>query len=273
MIVIFLKQEEQLVNDSDRHNLISGYLKDRPFVSVRELQDALHVSSATIRRDIDKLHRLGKLRKVYGGATANEVSGAGFEAFSLGFSENRDIAVRAKKAIAREAARLVVDGSRIIVHGGSTCFAFGCEIARRNVFVFTQSMPLASYLYENGTCQLQVGGGEFHKDPGILYSPDAGQATFFAAQFFVGALGVSPLGALEQNPLLIHQSAYLSRNATEVILLADSRKFEIDTLPVAIPAANITRIITDDGLTDRHAKMLDEYGISYTIASSDNDNE
>lgn len=261
------------MNDSDRHHLISGYLKDRPFVSVRELQDVLHVSSATIRRDIDKLHRHGKLRKVYGGATAIEPTEAGFEAFSLRFSENRDIAVRAKKAIAREAARLVVDGSRIIVHGGSTCFAFGCEIAHRNVFVFTQSMPLASYLYENGTCQLQVGGGEFHKDPGILYSPDAGQATFFAAQFFVGALGVSPLGALEQNPLLIHQSAYLSRNATEVILLADSRKFETDTLPVAIPAAHITRIITDDGLSDRHATILDEYGISYTIAPSDNENE
>ena len=258
-----LSAGEGVVNDSDRQDRIVSLLDARPFASVRDLQHLIGVSGATIRRDIEKLNEAGRARKVYGGVAAVERNG---RTASLPFVENRDIAVDAKRAIAREAEKLVQDGSSIIIHGGSTCFHFGCRIADRNLRVFTHSMPLAAWLAENGTCQLTVGGGDLHRDPGILYDPTAPRDRFFAAQFFVGALGISEHGILEQHPLLVRLTDEMSSVVSEVILLADSRKFNVRPPTVSLPFSRISRVVTDHGLSDAHARMLERAGVDIVIA-------
>jgi DeoR family ulaG and ulaABCDEF operon transcriptional repressor len=251
------------LTEFERHEKILSLLDERPFASVRDLQHLIGVSGATIRRDVEKLNEAGRARKVYGGVAAVERGG---RAASLPFVENRDIAVSAKRSIAREAERLVKDGSAIIIHGGSTCFHFGCRIANRNVRVFTNSLPLAAYLGEYGTCQLTVGGGDLHREPGILYDVSATEHRFYASQFFVGALGISEHGILEQHPLLVRLADEMSRTASEVILLADSRKFSIHPPTVSLPFSRISRVVTDDGLSDVHARMLERAGVEVIIA-------
>ncbi|WP_134681822.1 DeoR/GlpR family DNA-binding transcription regulator [Paracoccus ravus] len=251
------------MTDFERQEKIVMLLDERPFASVRDLQHLIGVSGATIRRDIEKLNEAGRARKVYGGVAAVE---RGVRAASLPFVENRDIAVAAKRAIAREAEKLVQDGSSIIVHAGSTCFHFGCRIAHRNLRVYTNSLPLASYLGEHGTCQLTVGGGDLHREPGLLYDVATTSHRFYAAQFFVGALGISEQGILEQHPLLVRLCDEMSRTASEVILLADSRKFSVHPPTVALPFSRIARVVTDDGLSDAHARMLERAGVEITIA-------
>ena len=251
------------MSDFERQDRIVSLLDQRPFASVRDLQHLIGVSGATIRRDIEKLNEAGRARKVYGGVAAIE---HGARATALPFVENRDIAVAAKRAIAREAERLVQDGSAIVIHGGSTCFHFGCRIANRNLRVFTHSMPLAAYLAEFGTCHLTVGGGDLHRDPGIVYDAGAAGPSFYGAQFFVGALGISEQGVLEQHPLLVRLADEMSRVVSEVILLADSRKFSIHPPTLALPFSRISRVITDDGLSDAHARMLERSGVEVIIA-------
>lgn len=251
------------LSDFVRQDRIVALLDERPFASVRDLQKLIGVSGATIRRDIEKLNDAGRARKVYGGVAAVE---RGTRTAALPFVENRDIAVAAKRAIAREAERLVQDGTAIMIHGGSTCFHFGCRIAHRNLRVFTNSMPLAAYLSEYGTCLLTVGGGDLHRDPGILYDVSDHLSRFYAAQFFVGALGVSDQGILEQHPLLVRLADEMSRTASEVILLADSRKFSVRPPTVALPFSRISRVVTDDGLSDAHARMLERAGVEVIVA-------
>lgn len=255
------------VSESHRHHMIVSLLDERPFISVKELQLMLSVSPATVRRDIDKLDEAGLARKVHGGLAALEGTPRR-KAVSLPFIENRDIAVEAKRAIAREAGLLVRDGSLIIVHGGSTCFQFGTHIANRNIRVFTNSMPLAGYLSEHGTCQLTVGGGDLHREPGILYDPARGGYEFYASQFFVGALGVSSDGLLESHPLLVRFINDMCGLSNEIIVLVDSRKFSERPPNVALPLARVTRLITDDGLSDRDAAMLEEEGVTFTVAQT-----
>ncbi|MBE9637366.1 DeoR/GlpR family DNA-binding transcription regulator [Salipiger mangrovisoli] len=255
------------MSESHRHHVITTLLEERPFVSVKELQLMLRVSAATVRRDIDKLDEAGAARKVHGGLAAPE-GGPRRKTVSLPFVENRDIAVEAKRAIATEASKLVRDGSLIIVHGGSTCFEFGTRIANRNVRVFTNSMPLAGYLSEHGTCQLTVGGGDLHREPGILYDPARGGYEFYASQFFVGALGVSQEGLLENHPLLVRFINDMCGLANEIIVLVDSRKFAERPSSVALPLSRVTRLITDDGLSDRDAAMLEDEGVAFSIAAT-----
>ena len=52
------------MNDLVRQRQIIELLRDRPFASVRELQERLGVSAATVRRDIDKIDESGGARKV-----------------------------------------------------------------------------------------------------------------------------------------------------------------------------------------------------------------
>ena len=254
------------MSDLARQDAIVELLQDRPFVSVNELTSFVGVSAATVRRDIDKLAEAGRAQKVYGGIAA--MNRAHRRAVALPFSDNRDIAVDAKRAIARAAADLVRDGSQIIVHAGSTCFHFGVHIADRNVRILTHSMPLAAYLAEFGSCQVAVGGGDLHREPGILYDPAGADRTFYASQFFVGALGVGVDGILESHPLLVRFVEDFARRANEIVLLVDSRKFAERPPVAALPLSRVSHLVTDDGLSDTDARMLEDQGVSFTVAST-----
>lgn len=253
------------MNDTERHKAIIDRLRETPFASVRDLQEHLRVSPATIRRDIDKLHELGRARKVYGGISASEATDSA-RLSAKPYDENRDIAVEAKREIAAMAAGLVRDGDSIIVHAGSTCYQLGLQLARRNLRIWTNSMPLAAYLGENGTCQLSLAGGELYREPGIIHDAAAGSPGFFASRLFVGTQGISSKGLLESHPLLVKVIGELAACADEIVLLADSRKFTIQPRNVVLPLSRIGTIITDDGLTDTAAKMLEDAGVTIMIA-------
>lgn len=258
-------REEISLNDADRHTIIIDLLKERPFASVRDLQERLDVSAATIRRDIDKLHEIGKARKVYGGISANEGTSSSRVA-ARSYDENRDIAVEAKHAIAQKAASLVRDGDSIIVHAGSTCYQLGLLLAHRNIKIYTNSMPLAAYIGENGTCHLTIAGGDLHREPRIIHDPVGGPPSFFASRFFVGAQGIGSEGLLESHPLLTKAVTELAARADEIVVLADSRKFSIQPRNVVLPLSRISTIITDDGLSEADAKILEDAGVTILIA-------
>jgi DeoR family ulaG and ulaABCDEF operon transcriptional repressor len=254
------------VSERQRHQLIKEALKDRSFATVKDLVSLVKASPATIRRDIDKLNEAGEVRKVFGGIAAIEPATAPERLSARPFDENRVLAVDAKKAIAREAEKLCRDGDSIIIHGGTTCYLFGIRLARRAMRIFTNSMPLAAALGENGTCQLVVGGGELHREPGILQSIPSEPTRFYASKFFVGAQGIGPAGVMESHPLLVKSVENLLACTDEVIVLVDSRKFAIRARYVAYPLSRINTLITDEGLTDAAANMLEQAGVNVLVA-------
>ncbi|MCP8893899.1 DeoR/GlpR family DNA-binding transcription regulator [Shinella daejeonensis] len=253
------------MNDTERHRAIVDLLRETPFASVRELQERLGVSPATIRRDIDKLHESGQARKVYGGVSAIEPSDSG-RLSARPYDENRDIAVEAKRAIASRAESLVRDGDAIIVHAGSTCYQLGLLLARRSLRIWTNSMPLAAHLGEHGTCQLSLAGGELFREPGIVHDPAGSAPAFFASRFFLGTQGIGSRGLLESHPLVVKAIGELAACSDEIVLLADSRKFAIQPRHVALPLSRVGTIVTDDGLTDAAAKMMEDAGVTVMIA-------
>lgn len=241
-------------------------LRDRPFASVRDLQAVVDASPATIRRDIAKLHATGAVRKVFGGIAAPE-TGSGLDRVTARpFTENQMLRVAAKKAIAQEAAALVQDGDALIIHGGSTCYLFAMLLANRNVRIYTNSMPLAATLWQNGTCHLTLSGGELYREPGIVFSAHSGPPEFYASKFFLGAQAITPTGMQESHPLVVRETELLLQRADEVIVLADSRKFGMRARNPIMPLTRIGTLITDDGITDANHRMLTEAGIRVIIA-------
>lgn len=254
--------------ESERHALIKAILRGRTFVTVKDLVAATRASPATIRRDIDKLDGAGEVRKVYGGIAAIEGPGPREGVAALPFDENRMLAVEAKKAIAAKAAALCRDGESLIINAGSTCYLFGILLSRRPMKIFTNSMPLAAALAEQGTCQLTVSGGELHREPGILQAVPATVPEVYASKFFVGAQGIGPAGVLESHPLLVRSVRLLLECTDEVIVLADSRKFALRPRHAVFGLDRIGTLITDDGLSDADARMLEEEGVTVLIAET-----
>jgi DeoR family transcriptional regulator, ulaG and ulaABCDEF operon transcriptional repressor len=253
------------LSDLVRQRQIVQLLRDRPFASVRDLQERLGVSAATVRRDIDKIHESGGARKVYGGISALD-GAAQATAFARPYDENRDLAVEAKRQIAEVAATMVSDGDSVIVNGGSTCFHLGVKLADRNIRLFTNSMPLAAYLGDHGRCSLTISGGELHREPSVLYAPGQSVA-FYASKYFLGTQGISREGLLESHPLMVRSIQELSLNADQIVVLADSRKFAIHARNVALPLSRVGTLITDDGLSDEDTKMLENAGVTLRTVS------
>jgi len=260
------------MSEGERHKLMLGVLKDRPFASVRDLQAILDASPATIRRDIAKLHASGALRKVFGGIAAAEPLSGVDRLAARPFTENQMLGVAAKNVIASEAAKLVQEGDALIIHGGSTCYLFAMLLANRNVRIYTNSMPLAATLWQNGTCHLTLSGGDLYREPGIVFSQNAGPPEFYASKFFLGAQAIISTGMYESHPLIVRETELLLQRADEVVVLADSRKFGARARYPIMPLARIGTLITDEGLTDANHKMLTDAGIRVIIARAGPDN-
>nr|WP_272214622.1 DeoR/GlpR family DNA-binding transcription regulator [Marinicella sp. W31]MDC2880248.1 DeoR/GlpR family DNA-binding transcription regulator [Marinicella sp. W31] len=185
--------------EQERHRLIQNTLADQPFATVKDLLAVVDVSPATVRRDIAKLHKAGLIRKVFGGVALPENATAP-RFHARPFAENRVLNVDTKRAIAQCAQDLCRDGDTLIVNGGTTCFLFAQLLAKRSVKIYTNSMPVASALWESGTCHLNVAGGDLYREPGIIFSPSAPEPDLYASKFFIGAQGFGPNGVLESTP-------------------------------------------------------------------------
>lgn len=255
------------MTEKERLDAIVNILDENQFISVKDLTEHLDVSPATIRRDIAKLHNLGRVRKVFGGiAPSSETTSQRLAARP--FSASRILHIERKVAIAIEAEKLCRDGDKLIVNGGSTCFEFAKRLGYRNLSIFTNSMPLASALYENGVCNLVISGGPVHREPGIVFSSANSDYEYYASKFFLSTQGIDASGLQESHPLLVKTIHALQELADEVIVLADSSKFSIRARHIAMPLARVSTLITDDGLTEADHRMLEDAGISVIIAKT-----
>lgn len=256
------------MNEPERWKKIVEILNKRQFATVKDLTEILDSSPATIRRDIAKLHESGEVRKVFGGITLSDEATPEHTP-AKPFEANRLVHIDKKEAIAREAEKLCTDGDAIIVLGGTSCFLFAQRLARRNIKICTNSMPLAASLFEHGTCPLTVVGGELHREPGILYSPGSQGLVFYASRLFIGAQGINGGGLLESHPGVVKAVNALQEHADEVVVLADSSKFSIKARHISLPLSRISTLITDADITDEDVSMLKDAGVNVVIAATD----
>jgi DeoR family ulaG and ulaABCDEF operon transcriptional repressor len=136
--------------------------------------------------------------------------------------------------------------------------------------VFTNSFPIAEHLLKNSRNTVMVSGGIIYREQNIILSPFDNDVTrnFYARRMFMGAQGIGPLGLMEQDPLLIQAEHKLIGQADELIVLADSSKFASRSSLVLCPLDRIDTIITDEGIEDRTAAMLEAADITLIVVPS-----
>ncbi len=143
-------------------------------------------------------------------------------------------------------------------------------LASRRCQVFTNSFPIAEHLLKNSKNTVLMSGGIVYREQNIVLSPFDNDVTgnFYARRMFLGAQGVGPLGVMEADPLIIQAEQKLIGQADEIVLLVDSTKFENRSSLVLCPLSRIDVLITDEGISDRAAAMIEAADIKLIVAGT-----
>jgi len=256
------------MHEKERHRIILSAVQEKPVVTVPELVDLTDSSEATIRRDIAALHVQKKLRRVRGGAEAlhpPQFVGLAGRPFTV----NETLNTRQKQAIAKEAVALCEDGDPIIINGGTTTFQMVHFLTNRRMQVFTNSFNIAEHLLKHSKNTIMLSGGTIYREQNIVLSPFDNDVTrnFYARRMFMGAQGIGPLGLMEADPLLIQAEQKLIDQADELVVLVDSTKFRKRSSLILCGLKRIATVITDSGIEDRDAAMLEEAGVNLIVAN------
>ncbi|MEP9372197.1 DeoR/GlpR family DNA-binding transcription regulator [Mesorhizobium sp. KR1-2] len=255
------------MHEKERHRVILSAVQEKPVVTVQEMVELTEASEATIRRDIAALHLQKRLRRVRGGAeaiTPPQFIGLAGRPFSV----NETLHADKKRVIAKEAVELCQDGEPIIINGGTTTFQMVHFLTNRRMPIFTNSFPIAEHLLKHSKNTVVLSGGTIYREQNIILSPFDNDVTrnFYARRMFMGAQGLGPLGLMEADPLLIQAEQKLIDQAEELVVLVDSSKFRQRSSLILCGLSRIATVITDDGITDQEARMLEEAGVKLIVA-------
>ncbi len=101
----------------ERYEKILSILNEKNVVTVSELTNALDTSESTIRRDLSALAEMGRLNKVFGGATSIKQN-SGITEDNVSSREN--LMSKEKDLIAKYSASLIIDTDFVYIDAGTT---------------------------------------------------------------------------------------------------------------------------------------------------------
>lgn len=230
----------------ERYRQISGLVSAEGRVTVAGLSSRFGITKETVRRDLALLENDGVLRRVHGGAISG--SGATTEEPSLSSRASRHSPE--KKRIAQAALSLVPLAGAVVLDAGSTIGALAevlVEEARPELTVITHSVPIAAVVSGAGL-SVELVGGRVR----ALTSAAVGSSTVThlgrlrSDLAFIGVNGISAgfgLSTPDADEAAVKTA--IVRGARRVVLLADSSKFDEETLVSFAHLEDIDALITD----------------------------
>jgi DeoR family transcriptional regulator, ulaG and ulaABCDEF operon transcriptional repressor len=243
------------MHERERWQKILTMVRERRLVRVTALMDELNASSATLRRDLVKLEEMGQLKRVHGGAEAIEAAQQSHLS-TRSFGVSQTLNAERKRAVAQVAAAMCSDGDSIIINAGSTTWFMAEFLRDRRMQILTNSVPISHELITTSDNRIVLPGGEVYREQGIILSPfdeDAIQH-FTASKMFMSCYAISQMGIIEGDPLIARAEAKLLARAEQLVVIADSSKFEQRGSMAVCQLSRVHTLVTD---ADAPVHMLD----------------
>ena len=251
------------MRESERRSALVEHLRADGRASVSQLAATLDVTPSTIRRDLQRLAREGRLVRTYGGAAITD---------TLPRANRSDPEQTTKRAIARAAAGLVQDGSTIAIGSGTTALAFAREIADRRLTVITNALDVAMVLLDREGIELIVLGGvvrpKMHSMLGHLAELAATELRADTLFMGIGAISVDQGLMNDSVPEILIDRA-LGRMARSVVVLADSTKFDQAAPGFVFALDEVRTLVTDDRARPETLAAVRRRGVEVIVASAD----
>jgi len=244
----------------DRLNEMEQYVLDRGTASLEELCRRFDVSLNTVRRDLADLLERGRLKKVYGG-----VSAEARQPSVIPLSERALRNDAAKQAIGRLAAALVGDGMSVFLDSGSTTMRILPHLAeKRNVTVITHSLTALCEAAKYPDLHVIALGGLYNPSTSSFVGSntlgDLGRMTMDLA--FLAATGVTlERGLTNTTYFEAEVKQAVARQNQNLVLIADHSKFGGNALLTFCGFERLAAIVTDEPLPQAYQAAADGFGI------------
>jgi DeoR family ulaG and ulaABCDEF operon transcriptional repressor len=158
---------------------------------------------------------------------------------------------------------MCVDGETIIINGGTTTFMMAEFLVDQHLKILTNSFLMAERLLVSSENEIILPGGKVYREQNVILSPFDNDITqhHYAAKMFMSVFGLSLLGLMEADPLLIQAEKRLISQAEELIVLADSSKFAKKAGLILCGLNRVSTVITDTHASDSAVQLMEQSGI------------
>jgi DeoR family transcriptional regulator, aga operon transcriptional repressor len=250
----------------ERRRRIMEILEGQERVTVEELVARFGVLAVTIRGDLDTLAEVGAVIRSHGGALRRVET-----------PEDVPITVKEtlhhpeKVRIGHAAAQMIQDGETIMLDSGTTT----AEIARqlrfqklKSINVITNALNVAMELATLPHVRLIMIGGILRQRSYSLAGPPAEQIlhSLHADRLFLGVDGLDPqIGLMTPDVLEARLNALMIQVSREVVVVADSAKFQRRSLSVIAKLDVVHKIITDQAVPPELLAAIRELGVEVLV--------
>lgn len=233
----------------ERYEKILEILDKKGVVTVKEITEKLNSSDATTRRDFNALDKMGRLKKVHGGATKIIDSRFVIEEEDINTKEN--INKEEKNAVGKMAASLIEENDFVYIDAGTSTGAMIKYIDAKNVTFVTNGLYHALDLSKRGY-KVFILAGETREMTGSVVGSEAVKSIqkYNFTKGFFGTNGIdikAGYTTYKENEGLIKEAAI--KKCKDAYVLTDSSKFN-KVAPITFSALDKASIITSNSVDD-----------------------
>jgi DeoR/GlpR family transcriptional regulator of sugar metabolism len=235
-----------------RISLIAEKLEKHGNVEVKTLSREFQVSEKTIRQDLEKMEKMGLLKRVHGGAVS--INKNSVDAYS---HSARTVGLPSKERIARKAydylRSIGTVGIVCFVDAGTSTYEFARLLRNLTNIVITNDLFIASLLSSSEESIHVTGGHIVNNVNQYLVGPDALEMIekHSAKICFLGATAISLTGGfMTQTNEDAQIKKAMMANSEIKVCLADHSKFEKTSFVKYAQANEFDVIITDEASPD-----------------------
>ena len=133
--------------------------------------------------------------------------------------------------------------------------------------ILTNALHTAVDLIKNTNNRVILSGGEVFREQKVIVSPFENDTIqqYSASKLFMATQGITQVGLTQWDSLLIRAQQKLMNQAEQIIILADSSKFNQRGSLILCPLNRINTVITDSGIDKESIKLLESEQIELMI--------
>lgn len=236
-----------MLAEERREDIIKEIEKTK-VVKALELAKKYDVGIETIRRDFDVLEKQGVLKKIYGGATLKVDTPS-----EINYSTRMSSDIDEKNEIAEKAITLIEESDSIFLNDSSTNIILSRLIKKKikSLTVITNSLVIASELSNCENYNVILAGGFLDTKEQAFFGTISESiiSQFVVNKAFLSVSSISLNEGITDFPLKeVNIQKEMIKYSKELIILANSKKFETTALIKVNDLKNIKAIITDSKL-------------------------
>lgn len=272
MIQFFLERTPQGndMNAKERQAIILKMINESGSVNIKDIAKLVKVSDMTIRRDLDKLETNNLIKRKYGKAIS--IRGTSFEpSYEARVLENSVI----KEALGEFAASLVHDGDCLGFDSGTTVYQLAKNLIKvQNLTVVSHSLNIIN-LFKSSTVISEIIslGGIIRREENSFIGDLTIQSlkNFYVDKLFLGVGGITEDGSITDfNYNDANVKKYFMPQAKEVVLLADSSKFNRQTFVKFGHLSDITTLVTNKTPPPNILNCLEQADVELLVLDRNN---